>query len=238
MLITVDIGNTRIKMGLFDGRRLVKHETFDTQSVEKALYVYRDWTNSSTRSIGIASGAIDANWPKSIKWLTIDSPWPLKIVYKTPESLGLYRLLFASAYWLEHRQDVITVVAGSCITYNIVKNDAFVGGAISPGWVMRYKAMNAFTEALPSLVKSSETHVIGASTEESMWAGVDTALPLEISAMIHAIQKEKGIKHVIICGGDAKALSNHIKSYIFAPSNYELYALQRIDEYFKSQSLK
>ena len=74
MLITVDIGNTRIKMGLFDGRRLVKHETFDTQSVEKALYVYSDWTNSSTRSIGIASGAIDANWPKSIKWLTIDSP--------------------------------------------------------------------------------------------------------------------------------------------------------------------
>jgi pantothenate kinase type III len=80
--------------------------------------------------------------------------------------------------------------------------------------------------------------VIGASTEESMWAGVDTALPLEISAMIHAIQKETGIKHVIICGGDAKALSNHLKSYIFAPSNYELYALQRIDEYFKSQSFK
>jgi hypothetical protein len=56
--------------------------------------------------------------------------------------------------------------------------------------------------------------------------------------MIHAMQKETGIKLVIICGGDAKALSNHLKSYIFAPSNYELYALQRIDEYFKSQSIK
>ena len=98
--------------------------------------------------------------------------------------------------------------------------------------------MHAFTEALPHLVKASETHVVGASTEESMWSGVDTALPLEMSAMIHAMQKETGIKLVIICGGDAKALSNHLKSYIFAPSNYELYALQRIDEYFKSQSIK
>ena len=238
MLITVDIGNTLIKMGLFEGSRLVKHETFNPQAVEKALDVYSDWSNYSTRSIGIASGAIDANWPKRIKWLTIDSPWPIKISYKTPESVGLDRLLFASAHWLEHRQDLITVVAGSCITYNIVKNDAFIGGAISPGWAMRYKAMHAFTEALPHLVKASEPHVVGASTEESMWSGVDTALPLEMSAMIHAMQKETGIKLVIICGGDAKALSNHLKSYIFAPSNYELYALQRIDEYFKSQSIK
>ena len=71
-----------------------------------------------------------------------------------------------------------------------------------------------------------------------MWSGVETALTLEMSAMIQAMQKETGIKLVIICGGDAKALSNQLKSYIFAPSNYELYALQRIDEYFKSQSIK
>ena len=120
MLITVDIGNTLIKMGLFEGSRLVKHETFTPQAVEKALDIYSDWSNYSTRSIGIASGAIDAKWPKSINWLTIDSPWPIKISYKTPESVGLDRLLFASAHWLEHRQDLITVVAGSCITYNIV----------------------------------------------------------------------------------------------------------------------
>ena len=61
MLITVDIGNTLIKMGLFEGSRLVKHETFNPQAVEKALDVYSDWSNYSTRSIGIASGAIDAS---------------------------------------------------------------------------------------------------------------------------------------------------------------------------------
>jgi len=238
MLITIDIGNTRIKMGLFQGRDLLKQEAFDIDALAQAQSLYKTWDTAGVRSIGIASGAVDVNWSKSIHWLSINAPWPLEVAYKTPDSLGLDRLLFASAHWLEHRQDLITVVAGSCITYNIVKNDAFIGGAISPGWAMRYKAMHAFTAALPHLVKTSETHVVGASTEESMWAGVDTALPIEIDGMIRSIQKETGINLVIICGGDAKALSNHLKSYIFAPSNYELYALQRIDEYFQSQSVK
>lgn len=238
MLITIDIGNTRIKMGLFQGRNLVQQEAFDMDALERAQHLYKEWYSAGVRSIGIASGPVHVDWPNSIHWLSIDAPWPLKVAYKTPESLGLDRLLFASAHWLEHRKDHITVVAGSCITYNIVKNDAFIGGAISPGWNMRYKAMHAFTQALPSLNKCSETHVVGASTEESMWAGVDTALPLEIDGMIRAIQMETGINLVFICGGDAKALSNHLKSYIFAPSNYELYALQRIDEYFQSQSVK
>ena len=39
MLITIDIGNTRIKMGLFDGSRLVENETFVLSEVEKALKV-------------------------------------------------------------------------------------------------------------------------------------------------------------------------------------------------------
>ena len=238
MLITIDIGNTRIKMGLFDGSRLVENETFVLSEVEKAVKVYEQWFASGDRSIGIASGALDAHWPKSIRWLTIDDPWPFSIDYKTPESLGLDRLLFAAAAWLENRVDLIVVVAGTCITYNIVKNDAFIGGAISPGWAMRYKAMHAFTAALPNLSKSSETHVVGASTEESMWSGVDTALPLEMEGMIHTLQSQTGINLVFICGGDAKALSNHLKSYIFAPLNYELYALQRIEEYFQSQSVK
>ncbi|MCH1533591.1 MAG: type III pantothenate kinase [Schleiferiaceae bacterium] len=238
MLITIDIGNTRIKMGLFDGANLIEHNVIDSQEVDQALKVYAQWNHSNVRSIGIASGAVATDWPETIQWITIDSPWPFKISYVTPETLGLDRLLFSAAQWLEHRQDFITVVAGTCITYNIVKNEAFIGGAISPGWAMRYKAMHAFTAALPDLSKSSVTPVVGASTEESMRSGVDVALPLEIDAMIRAIQVETGINRVFICGGDAKALSNHLKSYIFAPSNYELYALQRIDEYFQSQSVK
>ena len=50
MLITIDIGNTRIKMGLFDGSRLVENETFVLSEVEKPL---RSMSSGSLVEIGL-----------------------------------------------------------------------------------------------------------------------------------------------------------------------------------------
>ena len=241
MFVAIDIGNTMLKAAFFIEGAAEELLVLPAEShVDEFVAGIERWLSHSdeVEALAICSGHWPYAMPKEVKRITAESNWPLEMHYDTPQTLGLDRLLLANATWLEFQQDLLVITLGTCITYNIVKNDAFIGGAISPGWAMRYKAMHAFTEALPHLVKSSETHVVGASTEESMWSGVDTALPLEMSAMIHTMQKETGIKLVIICGGDAKALSNHLKSYIFAPSNYELYALQRIDEYFKSQSIK
>ncbi|MGB1736238.1 MAG: type III pantothenate kinase, partial [Schleiferiaceae bacterium] len=123
------------------------------------------------------------------------------------------------------------------VTYNIVKNGAFKGGAISPGLQMRFRAMNDYTSALPLVEGNPEAPILGTSTEGSLQAGVNVALAKEVEGMSAQLCHEFDLGTVVICGGDRNALRNHLKKHIFAPSNYELHALKRIHEYFKNQGL-
>ena len=144
------------------------------------------------------------------------------------------RLAMAASAYLEHKEDVLVVTMGTCITYNIVKNGAFIGGAISPGWAMRYRAMHEFTAGLPLAHYQETTPLVGTDTDESLRAGVDIAIAQEVDGMIRRYCKVNVIKSVVLCGGDAKRLSKPLKNYIFAPVNYELHALKRLHEYIET----
>jgi type III pantothenate kinase len=157
------------------------------------------------------------------------------MMYESPQTLGMDRWLLANAVFLEHQSDLLVVTLGTCITYNVVKNGSFLGGAISPGLDLRFKAMNAFTAALPLVNSNPSATLLGTTTESSMQAGVNKAMAFEIQAMIDAYVNEFDLEKVIVCGGAINTLGNHLKNSIFAPSNYELYALQRIYEYFQNQ---
>jgi type III pantothenate kinase len=175
--------------------------------------------------------------PKEVKRITAASNWPLEMHYDTPQTLGLDRLLLANATWLEFQQDLLVITMGTCITYNIVKNRSFKGGAISPGMQMRFRAMNDYTSALPLAEGNPEAPILGTSTEGSLQAGVNVAIAKEVEGMSAQFCHEFDLNTVVICGGDRNALRNHLKKHIFAPSNYELHALKRIHEYFKNQGL-
>ena len=69
---------------------------------------------------------------------------------------GMDRWALCNAHFLEGYQSFLLVTMGTCITYNVVCDGVFLGGAISPGWEMRYEAMNKMTAALPR-VQFSET---------------------------------------------------------------------------------
>ena len=197
------------------------------------------WLSSSNEVEALAS--CSGHWPyampKEVKRITAELNWPLEMHYDTPETLGLDRLLLANATWLEFEEDLLVITMGTCITYNIVKNGAFLGGAISPGLQMRFRAMHAFTSALPLVEGIPEAPILGKSTEGSLQAGVNVAIGKEVEGMSAQFCDEFDLNTVVICGGDRNALRNHLKKHIFAPSNYELHALKRIHEYFKNQGL-
>ena len=71
--------------------------------------------------------------------------------YQSPESLGSDRIVLVAAACKSHpNTNVLIIDLGTCITYDFLDaNNIYQGGAISPGFEMRYKSLNQFTGNLP-----------------------------------------------------------------------------------------
>jgi type III pantothenate kinase len=161
------------------------------------------------------------NSNKRILNLSALSRLPFLVNYKTPNTLGSDRLAAAAgAYYLFPKSDVIIVDAGTCIKFDFLSSDGvYLGGSISPGLAMRYAALPHFTGLLP-LVKHRELKSqLGKSTEESILVGVQQGFIGEAEYRIAAIKKLYPKLKVVITGGDASFLEEHLKIRIFAEPN-------------------
>lgn len=123
---------------------------------------------------------------------------------------------------------------GTCVTYDFIKADGtYLGGAISPGINMRYKAMHTFTSALPLFDSQhpQKINLIGANTEESMRSGALNGYQFEIMGFIDAYQKNYHDLHVLLCGGDAALLDTQLKNSIFVRADLVAEGLNTILNY-------
>jgi type III pantothenate kinase len=144
--------------------------------------------------------------------------FPFDIDYSTPETLGHDRLAnMSGATVTMPLNDVLVIDFGTCITYSLLVNKAFIGGSIAPGIRMRFKALHEFTGNLP-LVHPMENlpMLVGDSTHNSIMSGVQMATVLETDAMIAAYRAQYSTIQVIITGGDHSFFENSLKSSIFA----------------------
>ncbi len=239
MFLALDIGNSRLKAALYNKMEQVASWNYAKDEAENFVLRVQDCFSDfpSLKAMGVSSGERPKGLPERIQWLDVESNWPIRIDYSSPKSLGVDRLLAASAAFLEYGPNVLAVTAGTCITYNVVVAGEFKGGAISPGLNMRFQAMHSFTVALPNVESDPAAALLGTDTISNLQAGVNVALPLEVESMIARYCEEFNLEKVVICGGDRNALRNPLKKHIFAPSNYELHALKQLHEYFKNQGL-
>ena len=85
---------------------------------------------------------------KNVMLLDRNTELPFKIEYKTPETLGKDRIaIVAGADYIFPKHNVLAIDMGTAITYDfLTSNGVYLGGNISPGMQIRYKALNSFTE--------------------------------------------------------------------------------------------
>ncbi|WP_224491614.1 type III pantothenate kinase [Robertkochia flava] len=238
MNLVTDVGNSFVKLAVFEGERLLHlekttHENF-LQGVEKLFLEYPDIHQSIVSSVGRLDQkdllALKVFSP--VHELTSSSRVPFVNDYKTPATLGVDRMaLVTAAYSGYPKQNCLVIDAGSCITYDLLKADGhYLGGAISPGLEMRFKALNHFTEKLPYVEGREYDDLIGSSTETSIISGVVHGMVNEIDGIIAAYSKNFKDLTVILTGGDCLFLSKRLKSTIFAHSNFLLEGLNYILE--------
>lgn len=243
MNLVIDVGNTLVKMAVFQGDNLQKKKTFLKQDFLKNLEELQQSYPQIDRVLLSSVAKTSAKWLQKLQEkhnLTIldrELPQVFNNLYATPHTMGLDRIALVSAATKHYPdENVLVIDAGTCITYDF-KNEKneYLGGAISPGMQMRFKAMNTFTENLPLLEPDREVKFMGNSTKSSMQAGVIFGIIAEIDGVISSYREQNKDLLIILTGGDAQFLCNRLKNSIFANSNFLLEGLNYILEFNNSQ---
>ncbi|KAA5820608.1 type III pantothenate kinase [Algibacter amylolyticus] len=236
MNLIIDVGNSYVKLAVFKGSELLDRRVVLLKAVEDEIDVlakhYLDLDNVIISSVGNLDKLTVKSISKRFNVLVLDSntKLPFKNLYSTPKTLGVDRIaLVCSSIKKFSEKNVLIIDAGTCVTYDFINiNNEYLGGAISPGINMRYKALNNFTAKLPLLDKEIPESIIGNSTEASIHSGVVLGFLKEIEGVIECYEEKYSDLTVILTGGDTKFLSKQLKSSIFANPNFLLEGLNYI----------
>lgn len=228
--LAIDIGNTRLKLGLFEGADLLQ-----TAVLNHADEPNVNWLNSAEKVIVSTVSGFTPAWLKpemfeKVIFLNHETPVPVKINYKTPDTLGMDRLAaVCGAYNLYPNKNVLITDAGSCITYDFLSAEGlYSGGMISPGIQMRLKAMYHFTGGLPMLDFEDVDSPFGTDTRTSMLLGVKHGIMGEFHYIRRILEEQYKDITCVLTGGDHNFFEKNIKNRIFANPNLVVTGLNHI----------
>jgi type III pantothenate kinase len=230
--LVVDYGNSSAKVAIFDQHRLVEKHTF-TNPDELKTFLQK----STAENFIISSVTTDAEtvstWTVSAGQKFILShkiPLPIKILYATPQTLGVDRIAGScGAVQLFPSRNTLVIDAGTCITYDFTDSEKkYFGGSISPGLKMRFQAVHTFTARLPLVNPVENPELIGNSTETSIQSGIVNGTVAEIDGIITRYRDKYPDLQVILCGGDAPFFENKLKAAIFASPDLVLIGLNSV----------
>jgi len=217
-----DLGNTRMKCAVFEGRdfkeEVVLNDTKDP-TIQSLIDRYRpEWTILSS-VINHAPG-LEAILSANTRFHKLDhnSRLPITTPVGKPETIGADRLAICSAAVdLFPGQHNLAIGLGTCITYNFVNRDhQFLGGSISPGMHMRFRAMHEQTALLPLIKAEHNFPLVGYDTKTNILSGVILGMSKEIDGIIDAYALKYSNFNVLLTGGDMGFFVPHLKNKIFA----------------------
>jgi type III pantothenate kinase len=238
--ICFDFGNTRLKAAIFENENFSEEIVLpndETATIEKLL---ADHDPQKT----ILSSVIEHN--AEIENLLSAKTAFHKLSHLTkanfttpvgkPETIGADRLaLSAAAVHFYPGKHNLVVALGSCITYNFInQNNEFIGGSISPGMEMRFKAMQVFTAKLP-LVQTpipirGNFPLIGYDTKTNMQSGVIAGITYEIDGFITEYARKYSNFNAVLTGGDTSYFAGQLKNRIFADPYFLFKGLYALSE--------
>jgi len=233
-----DFGNTRLKVAVFKDNKMQEAIVLKNDSeatLHKLLSIHKP-------EHSILSSVIKHN-PLTEKILASQSTFhklsaSTKINFTTPvgkpETIGADRLaLVAAAVHFYSKKNNLIIGLGSCITYNFVNQyHQFLGGGISPGMDMRFKAMHDFTALLPLEKETWNIPLIGYDTRTNLQSGVLNGMAAELEGIIHKYEQKYSNFNVVLTGGNSSYFAGQLKTRIFADHNFlfkGLYALSQLN---------
>lgn len=239
MNLVIDFGNSFVKIAVLDKDKIVWKnisENFDIEIVSDVFLrlqhiQYAIVSSVSDKHVQI----VDFLASRTDFYINLNGKTilPFENLYKTPDSLGNDRLAaVAGALLFFPDKNCFVIDAGTAITFDFLnENKQYLGGNISPGLNMRFRALHTFTKKLPLLAKDKTVPFLGYSTESAIIAGVQNGIAFEIDGYISAMQNKFKELNVILSGGDAIFFENKLKNNIFVVPDLIILGLNFILNY-------
>lgn len=223
MLLAVDIGNSAIKFGLFDGETLTEKFSIKTKrnsSAGEIMLDVGDRLRDAERAIVCSVvPEIEPAMYEFLRNLTRTEPifatnsfdFGLTINYGPLESLGTDRLVNAFAAVEKYGAPCIVCSLGTATTIDVVSADReFLGGVIAPGLDAMAESLHLKAPRLPTVAAEKPGNILGNSTELSIQSGIYHGYVAMVEGLIERIRSESGIERVIGTGGNVARIADEL----------------------------
>jgi type III pantothenate kinase len=236
MILTFDIGNTNIVVGLFKGDKLVNkwrivsditksNDDYAVDFIELFLTEKIDCLQITSAIIASVVPNLTSKIHEAVKKFTnceisvvgdADVKLDIDIKLNNKSEVGADRLINAIAAYKKYGGNLIIVDFGTATTFDLVgEKGEYLGGAISPGVNLSLKALHDMTAKLPKITVKKQSNVIGKNTVEAMNSGIYFGYISLIEGMIEKIEKEYGKKTTrIMTGGLAETFKDALSEII------------------------
>ena len=236
-LICLDIGNTRLKVGVFHPEKEDVFETYSDYNLETFISLSEKYPNNQfiCSSTALLSPEINSYLQQTTNFLEVNHQllFPFTNLYETPHTLGTDRMaLVAGTISLYPKRNCLIIDAGTSITLDFINQEGeYLGGSIHPGIEMRLKALHNFTGKLPLVKEKWTENLIGKSTTECIQIGTVKAAVYEIQQFIDAYRENFEDLVLLLSGGNSEIFFYQLKNEIFAHPNLVLFGLKTIALY-------
>jgi type III pantothenate kinase len=237
MLLALDVGNTNVTIGTWDGARLAGHwrlRTIREQTADEWGILIRNLFSLSSLDLAAVDGVIissvvppvdqpleamaDRYFHRKPLFISSETDLGIRIQYDNPREVGADRLVNSVAGFNKYGGPCVVVDLGTTINFDIVsESGVFLGGVICPGIGMSISGLFARTARLPMVDFREPEKLIGSNTVGSMTSGLYYGFVGMIDGIVERLIAELGPKtKAVSTGGQGERIipsSRFVKIY-------------------------
>jgi type III pantothenate kinase len=234
MLLTIDIGNTHILLGLYRNKKLISHWristrknlTGDNYSVTlKSLFPFEKVKGTIICSVvPYLREQFKELFKKNLKLEPVivrdELDLGITLDYENKKEIGADRIANAVGAYYLYKKGCIIVDLGTAITFDVVSPEGrYSGGAIAPGVEISSEALFVNADLLNPVSIEKLDFGIGKNTTESLQIGIIHGFASMIEGMTEKFKKKINFEPLIILtGGDAYNISKAVNfSHVVNP---------------------
>jgi len=243
MVVVLDIGNTNIHLGLYEGETLVKHLVYPLSEKATEHKMRKAINDRKLEGVAIAS-VVPSLTPRYIQFfkkrlslspllISPDVDCHLTFGYHKPHQLGVDRIATAAGGLARYKRDLVIINFGTATTLDIIfKNGRYPGGIITPGVETAMNALARRTALLKEVPLRKPIHLIGRSTEECIQSGIFNGTIALVRGLIQMIRKKYKKRFLCIAtGGWSTLMAAHIPEITRVDPDLCLYGILKIYYY-------
>ncbi|HYF77533.1 MAG TPA: type III pantothenate kinase [Symbiobacteriaceae bacterium] len=252
MLLALDVGNTALSFGIYDGTELkaewsVATDRRKTQDEYGLLFLalleYRGFTPKDIKSVVVASSVppvvptLDRMFQKyfHIKPLVVGPGVKTGMVirYDNPREVGSDRIVIAVAAYEKYGGPLIVVDFGTATIFDVISKDGeYLGGVMAPGVTVSVEALFTQAAKLPRIELVKPRTVLARNTIHAMQSGVIYGFAGQVDEVVARLTEELG---AAAAGLKVVATGDTATAELVAP---ETTVIQAIDPHLNLEGLR